>query len=179
VETEKRLLDETIRDHFLTKLYTLARLRKVKETQKARDLIEFHSRHKYLLMAYNQAVMREMGRIVSDQKDLGMEKAISRYSELLSIAMEKGARYTSHINVLTHCYGYISKELSSEERDFFSDSIEMYRDDRIPLTSVKTIVRSWIIRFNVKYLLDQYYFEPYPMELVSGFDEKRDRELWK
>lgn len=179
VESEKRLLDERIRDHFLTKLFTIARYRKVMDEMKARTLIDFHSRAKFLLMAYDQNTMREMGRIVSNQKELGIEDAVEGYQKLLGIAMEKGPRYTSHINVMLHGFGYVSSELTSAEKDLFMDSIEMFRDDRIPLTTLKSILRSWLVRFNVKYLLEQYYFDPYPVELTGNYDGKRDRELWK
>jgi uncharacterized protein YbgA (DUF1722 family)/uncharacterized protein YbbK (DUF523 family) len=176
LETEKRLMDERIRDHFLTKLFTISRFRKVED---AKGLIDFHTRSKYLLMAYDQNTMRKMGRVVSSQKELGINDAIRQYHELLGSALVKGPRYTSHINVLMHCFGFVSSELTDDEKRFFLDSVEMYRDDRIPLSSLKTMVNSWIVRFNVKYLKDQYYFDPYPLELVEKIDKKRDRELWK
>lgn len=179
VETEKRLLDDRIRDHFLTKLYTNARFREVKRSGKPKDLIEFHARSKFLLMAYSQITMREMGRIVSNQKETGIGEAIKQYEQLLGKALSKGPDYTSHINVMMHCFGYVSSELSKDEKDFFMDSLDLYRDDRIPLTTLKSMINSWILRFKVKYLLDQYYFEPYPVELIRSIDGKRERELWK
>jgi uncharacterized protein YbgA (DUF1722 family) len=123
--------------------------------------------------------MREMGKIVSKQKEIGIEAAFERYENLLGSALSKGPRYTSHINVLMHCFGYVSSSLTGDEKRFFEDTMELFRDDRIPLTTVKSLMNSWIVRFNVKYLLDQYYFNPYPVELVNAFDGKRDRELWK
>ncbi len=178
VETEKRLTDDRIRDHFLTKLFTNARFRIVRDEPSPRSLIEFHSRSKFLLMAYNQTTMREMGRIVSNQKEIGIESTLERYGSLLGSALSKGPRYTSHINVLMHCFGYFSSQLTNKERSFFMDSLDLYRDDRIPLTTLISIMNSWILRFDVKYLLNQYYFQPYPVELIRSFDEKRDRELW-
>jgi uncharacterized protein YbgA (DUF1722 family) len=179
VETEKRLLDERIRDHFLTKLYTNARFRGVQKEKNPKSLIEFHSRAKHLLMAYNQSLMRDMGRIVSKQKEIGIDTALKEYGSLLGLALSKGPRFSSHINVLMHCFGYVSSDLSDDEKSFFMDSLDLYRDDRIPLNTVKSLIYSWIVRFGEKYLRDQYYFRPYPVELIDTFDGKRDRELWK
>ena len=179
VETEKRLLDDRIRDHFLTKLYCLARYRVVMEENSAKSLIDFHSMSKFTLMAYNQSLMREMGRVVSQQKELGIEAALVRYRALLGRALSKGPSYNSHINVLMHCFGFVSTKLGKEERSFFLDSLDLYRDERVPLISLKTMLRSWLIRFDVDYLLDQYYFEPYPEELMRQLDTKKDRELWR
>jgi uncharacterized protein YbgA (DUF1722 family)/uncharacterized protein YbbK (DUF523 family) len=179
VETEKRLMDERIRDHFLTKLYTNARFRNVRKSGKPKDLIRFHSRAKYLLMSYNQTVMREMGRIVSDQKAIGIGEAFDRYGKLLGEAMARGPRFTSHINVCMHGFGYVSSELTDQEKDLFMQSLDLFRDDRIPLNSLKTMLLSWFLRYKVDYMLDQFYFQPYPIELIQAFDGKRDRELWK
>lgn len=178
-ESEARLKDQTILDHFLTKLFTLARFDMSRKKAKAKDLIEFHSTHKFLLMAYDQDIMRKMGKIVADQKDIGTDKAWDQYFRLLKEALSKGSRFTNHINVLQHCFGYVSDELSGEEKGFFLDLLDAYRDDRIPLSTCKEVLRGHVIRFNVSYLLDQVYFRPYPLELTPGFEPKRDRELWR
>jgi uncharacterized protein YbgA (DUF1722 family) len=123
--------------------------------------------------------MREMGRIVADQKETGIEETWSLYFDRLTDTLEKGASYTDHINVLQHCFGYISKELNPDEKGFFLDLLEAFRDDRVPLSTCKEVLRGYIIRFKVEYLTDQVYFRPYPVELAPGYDPKRDRELWK
>ena len=179
VEDEARLSDGNILDHFLTKLFTIARYQEYRRKGGARDLIEFHSRHKYLLMAYSQKELREMGGIVATQKEKGTDKAWDLYSIHLLKAMTKGAKYTSHINVLTHCFGFVSDRLEPAERAFFLDIVEAYRDDRVPLSTCKEVLRAMIVRFDVEYLKDQFYFGPYPVELTPGYDPKRNRELWR
>ncbi|MFW3146100.1 MAG: YbgA family protein [Thermoplasmatota archaeon] len=179
VEDEKRLDDPTIRDHFLTKLYTLARFRLMKGSGKSRDLIRFHSQHKFLLMAYSQKELKELGRIVAGQKGSRFENVLDQYGIHLSKAMARGPKYTSNINVLMHCFGYVSDEMSREEKGFYLDLLDAYKDDRVPLATCKQVMLSYVIRFQVDYLEDQYYFRPYPAELAPGFDPKRDRELWK
>ncbi|MGA1820451.1 MAG: YbgA family protein, partial [Thermoplasmatota archaeon] len=179
VEDEARLSDNTILDHFLTKLFTIARFHEYRRKGEARDLIEFHSRHKFLLMAYSQKELREMGGIVATQKEKGTGKAWDLYSIHLLRALAKGAKYTSHINVLTHCFGFVSERLERAERGFFLDLVEAYRDDRVPLSTCKEVIRAMILRFDVEYLKDQFYFRPYPVELAPGYDPKRNRELWR
>ena len=179
IEDEARLSDPSILDHFLTKLFTNARFSQSRKRGAASDLIEFHSRHKFLLMAYYQKELREMGKIVASQKEKGIEKAWDLYSLHLSSAMSKGPRFTSHINVLSHCFGYVSDRLGTDEKGFFLDLLQAYRDDRIPLSSCKEVLRSLIIRFDVEYLKEQVYFRPYPVELAPGYEPKRNRELWR
>jgi uncharacterized protein YbgA (DUF1722 family)/uncharacterized protein YbbK (DUF523 family) len=179
VEDEARLQDVGIRDHFLTKLYALARLREARMSGNANDLIAFHSRHKLLLMSYNQSQLRVLGRIVATQKEKGITAAFSAYAEGLSQALAKGPKHTNIINTMMHAFGYVSEGISPDERAHFLDMIALYREDRIPFSACRELLRSLANRFDVEYLKDQYFFEPYPVSLVVGYEPHRGRDLWK
>lgn len=178
VEDEKRLLNEDIREHFLTKLFTTSRFREVMEAGDAKALVDFHSDHKFLLMAYDQSTMRKMGRVVADQRSLGVHEALRSYRELLLKAMGKGPGYKPVINVLQHCLGYF-KDLSAEEKGFFLDMIDTYRDGRVPLSALTSVIRSWSIRFDQDYIKRQKFFDPYPEDLIIDHSQYRGRDLWK
>jgi uncharacterized protein YbgA (DUF1722 family)/uncharacterized protein YbbK (DUF523 family) len=175
VEDEGRLQNFDIRQHFLTKLFTLARFREATARRGMKDLVAFHARHKFLLMAYNQTAMRELGRVVANAKRLPLDEVVRTYRTGLLAALAKAPRRTSAINVLLHGFGYVSDNLSPSEKSFFLDALERYRARQIPLSVPASLVRSWSIRFGVEYLLDQIYFEPFPQELVSVLDSGKGR----
>ena len=175
IEDEGRLKSFDIRQHFLTRLFALARFRHASDLGRMRDLVAFHSRHKLLLMAYNQNKMRELGRIAANPERRPIAEVFSRYAEGLHLALAKAPRRTSAINVLMHGLGYVSDGLEASEKAFFVDSLEQYRDRRVPLASPTSIMRSWIVRFDVAYLADQVYFEPFPLELVDVLDSGKGR----
>ncbi|MBD3278349.1 MAG: DUF1722 domain-containing protein [Candidatus Aegiribacteria sp.] len=179
VEDDGRLHNPKIRDHFFTKLFTLASFRIVEENGKASDLVEFHSRYKLLLMSYNQSEMRSMGRTVADQKETGLKNAMQNYRQHLEKALHRGRTYRNNINTLQHAFGYVSESLSGDERKFFLDNLEMYREARTPLKTCLDLLRSWILRFNVEYLSDQTFFQPYPEDLNEKFDTYRMKDYWK
>lgn len=162
VETEGRLMNFRIREHWLTKLYTMARFREMKKSGSMKDLVDFHTRSKFSLMAYNQKELKEMGRIVANPEKRPMTEVISDYGEHLSGALAKSPRYTSNINVLMHAMGYFSDKISTDEKSYFLDSLERYRQGQIPLSVCIHIIRSWIIRFDEPYLSQQAFFQPYP-----------------
>jgi uncharacterized protein YbbK (DUF523 family) len=54
IEDERRLLNPRIKEHFLTKLFAFASIRRVKNSGTIEELVRFHSENKYLLTAYNQ-----------------------------------------------------------------------------------------------------------------------------
>lgn len=178
VEDDGRLHNVEIRDHFLRKLFTLADFRRVGRSRSASELVDFQSRNKLLLMAYDQERMRELGRIVADQKSTGLERTVELYGEQLRAAMSAGPSYRANINVLQHALGYVSEHLSPEERRFFLDHLEMYREGRTPLVTCLKLLESWIVRFRVEYLRGQSFFRPYPEELHDRCGGRGKDEYW-
>jgi len=180
IETEGRLTNFRIREHWLIKLYTLADFHNLKSSKSQNALVEFHTKNKFLFMAYNQNIMREMGRLVANPQKITFENVITNYEQLLHKLLQNPPNYTAHINVLMHSLGFFKKNLSGEEKAFFLDEMEKYRTGWIPLFVLQNLLNSWIVRFNEPYLKDQTYFNPYPEELMN-FDLKdtwRGRSYW-
>jgi len=175
IEDEGRLKNFDIREHYLTRLFTMARFRTARAAGRARDLVAFQAQHKLILMAYSQTKMREMGRLVANSGKNPVSEQFSDYQALLHQALLRSPRRTSAINVLLHGFGYVSDALKPREKAFFLDSLEQYRNRHVPLSVPTSILRAWIIRFEIEYLADQYYFEPYPEGLVDVLDSGKGR----
>jgi uncharacterized protein YbgA (DUF1722 family)/uncharacterized protein YbbK (DUF523 family) len=165
IEDEGRLRNPTIKSHFLTKLYTLANFREVKKLESSKAIVKFHSENKLLLKVYNEKEMRFMGKIVAKRDQYSIGNLFSVYEEHLSKALKRAPRCGSQINVLMNSMGYFSKGLSGDEKQFFLNSLEDYKAGVIPLSVLRGIFKSWLIRFQDNYLLSQTFFEPYPKEL--------------
>jgi uncharacterized protein YbgA (DUF1722 family)/uncharacterized protein YbbK (DUF523 family) len=177
VETEGRLRNYRLREHYLTKLFTLARWRLASQSGAMKDLVGFHSRHKLLLMAYNQAELKKLGSIVANPARVAVGEVISEYRSHLAGALRRVPRYTSNINVCMHALGYFSNYLKPREKSYFLDSLERYRQGKIPLSAVTGILSAWIARFDQEYLEQQVFFKPYPEELALLSDSGKGREL--
>lgn len=176
VEDEGRIRNFTIREHFLTRIFLFARFREAKKSGSMKNLVAFHSLHKLLLMGYNQSQMRLLGRIVANREKADWETMTSRYEEHLKRALAHPPRFTAMINVLLHAFGGFSEQLTKEEKSFFLDGIEEYRDERIPLSALLQVLRAWSIRFRNDYLLGQIFLQPYPGQLVEITDSGKGRE---
>jgi uncharacterized protein YbgA (DUF1722 family)/uncharacterized protein YbbK (DUF523 family) len=167
VEDEGRLRNPRIKEHFLTKLFTIASFREVKASNSLRNLVGFHSENKLLLKTYNQKELRKLGKIVANQKSKTLVETIRDYEQHLFGALRRPPRCGSNINVLMNAMGYFSNALSKEEKSFFLDSLEKYRAGNLPFSVVISILRAWIIRFKEDYLAKQTLFEPYPEDLMD------------
>jgi uncharacterized protein YbgA (DUF1722 family)/uncharacterized protein YbbK (DUF523 family) len=167
IEDERRLLNPRIEEHFLTKLFTLARFRSIKNSSSIRELVRFQAENKYLLTAYNQKELRALGRIVANQERKPVDELIKAYETNLHSAFKRSPSAGSNINVMLKVMGYFSHQLTQEEKSFFLSSLEKYRAGRLPLSACISILKSWIIRFQQEYLANQTFLEPYPEELTA------------
>jgi uncharacterized protein YbgA (DUF1722 family)/uncharacterized protein YbbK (DUF523 family) len=177
IEDEGRLHSFDIRQHFLTQLFSLARFRDVVREGTMGSLVAFHSRHKYLLMAYSQSALKRLGRIVANAEHCQAGEVIETYRAGLLPALAKPPRRANSINVLLHVLGHVSDGLKPAEKAFFLDELERYRDQRVCLSAPTSLLRSWIARFEVSYLMDQFYFDPFPETLVEVLDSGKGRKL--
>lgn len=181
VEDEKRLLNERIREHFLTKLYTLADFREVKKSGSGNALVEFQAKNKLLLTAYNQVQLHIMGRLVAERKSRMLSETLHEYETHLSQALRRPPNVGSNYNVLTKAAGYFTSGLTHEEKAFFLDIANKYRAGLQPFSAPLSIVRAWIVRFNEGYLGKQTFFEPFPekLRILKTAESEEEKDYWK
>lgn len=166
VEEEGRLHDPEIRENFIERIFALKRWREmVGQGESRRNLVDFHTRHKLLILSHSPAHYREMGKLVAQAKAMPIKQLFRQYEGLLmaSLAMKATARKNS--NVLMHMMGYFKKQLSPEEKQELLEVIDNYRRGSIPLVVPITLVRHYVRKYNQLYLQEQVYLDPHPLEL--------------
>lgn len=177
IEDEGRINNYTLREHFLTQLFALTEFRILRQQPSIQGLISYHTRRKLQLLGYNQARSRELGRVVAAYRRGDIGASFDEYENHLRQALAKPPRYTSIINVLLHAFGGLSAELNSPERQFFLNTVEEYRDERVPLSVPLRLLEAWALRQDNRYLLAQSFLAPYPRELTEITDSGKGRKL--
>lgn len=176
VEDDGRLKNYKIREHFLTKLFLLRDFRDVRARKSIDELIKFHRDNKLLLMAYNQKQLKELGKIVGSNGKEEVDKVFEEYEKGLGLALARAPRYTSNINVLMRAMGYFSDQLSHREKEFILETIQKYRDGRVPFSAPLYVIKTNIVRFDKENLMHQTFFEPFPSELTDISDSGKGRD---
>jgi uncharacterized protein YbgA (DUF1722 family) len=128
-------------------------------------------------MGYHQSKMREMGRIAAGASARPVEAVFDEYEKALRAALGKEPSFTSMINVLQHAMGGFKNVLSPEEKRFFLNSLDEYRDKRIPLSAVLYVLRAWSAKHGNDYIAGQSFMEPFPRELMEISDSGKGRKL--
>jgi uncharacterized protein YbgA (DUF1722 family) len=156
--SERHRYDSAERERRQGLRHVLRELAHIDAEGRPADLMELHARCKYLLLAYDETAMRELGRLVATQAERPREESIALYRGWINKAFERPATVGGHINALMHAFGHVSSQLSPEERAGFLEQLTALRDGRVTLESVRSTLHSWITRVDVPYLAGQIYF---------------------
>ncbi len=166
IEEEGRLNDPALRENFLTRVLVHHRWRRLQaEGITPASLLEFHTRHKYLVMAHSLRAYRLLGKMLSDLAKPSLFEIAARYFAKLMAALAKPARRPNHVNALQHLAGYLTSHLDGCDRQELMAIIEAYRRGEVPLIVPVTLLRHHQSRIQNPYLMHQYYLEPYPAAL--------------
>ena len=166
VEEEGRLHDPILRENFIDRIFTYRRYREIIEKKdRIRSLVDFHTRHKLLLMSHSPKHLQQMGQIVAHAKEPSIEDFIRQYERLLMEAMALKPSMAKHTNVLHHVLGYFKKNLSSDEKQELMEVINEYRQGFIPLIVPVILINHFVRKYGESYLKEQIYLNPHPLEL--------------
>jgi uncharacterized protein YbgA (DUF1722 family) len=167
VEEEGRLNDPFLREHFISRVFAIARLRAFFSTDwTLTDLMNFHATQKLQLMGFAPAGQKRLGRLIANANNWELDELKEQYSagflQVIGARLSRG----KHVNVLQHMAGYVSRQMELEERYDLSRMIHQYEDGLVPLIVPVSLLRHHVIRFNVEYLASQVYLQPYPEALM-------------
>lgn len=166
VEEEGRLNDPVLRENFIECLFTFKRYRTMLAQGRSRGgLVNFHTRHKLLLLAHSPQVYREMGRLVATADRFPEGELFHRYETLLMKAMQLRPTVKKHVNVLHHLMGYFKKNLTPDEKQELLDVIDRYAGGTVPLVVPLTLLNHYVRKYDQPYLKEQVYLQPHPLEL--------------
>jgi len=166
VEEDGRLHDTKLRENFIEAIFGVKRWRESVSPQPTRrGFVEFHTKHKLLLMAHSPIHMRLMGKLVADIKNYAMDDFRVRYQKLLMEALRLKTTRRRNTDVLMHCIGFLKKLLSSDEKKELLEIIQHYHQGHLPLIVPVTLLNHYVRKYDPPYLRDQYYLQPHPIEL--------------
>jgi uncharacterized protein YbgA (DUF1722 family)/uncharacterized protein YbbK (DUF523 family) len=167
VEEEGRLNDAGLRDNFIVRVFSYHRLRSLMRNRfSIGALVQFHTIHKYLLLAHSPKHYGSMGKLVAAAKNISQNTLMDEYPVLFMEGLNIKTTTKKNVNVLQHIFGFLKNHLAADEKKDIGDVIEDYRKEIIPLIVPITLLRHYIQKHNVRYILDQVYLNPHPKELM-------------
>ena len=162
------------REAFLSAIFALAELRHIVETGGARELIDFHASLKLLGLAFEQTIIRRLGRLVADNAQaFGQDSAArtrigAEYHAGIRELFAGRPKPGGYVDAMQHALGHVSPKITSTERQHLVQSIAEYRAGHVSLSTPLGLLRSLALRFETEWLLGQRLFSAYPRELLSA-----------
>lgn len=166
VEDEGRLHDPKLRENFIERIFVFKRWRELIALPKRRGhLVDFHAKHKLLVLSHSEKHHRRMGRLVAKAKEMTINALYKEYQKLLMEALRLKTTTKKNVNVLQHVMGYFKKQLSGDEKQELLELIDHYRSYYVPLIVPITLINHYVRKYEQPYLKQQYYLHPHPIEL--------------
>ncbi len=166
VEEEGRLHDPVLRENFIERIFVRHRWQELLNSKpKAGDIVNFHTRHKLLLMAHSPAQYKSLGKLVAEVRKFSPAEFQNEYLLQLTQAMRKPATPARHQNVMLHILGYFKADLTPAEKAELIGLIDKYKEGMFPLIVPITLINHYIRKYDKSYLAEQHYLNPHPAEL--------------
>jgi len=164
-EEEGRLNDPSLRESFVERVFALDRWRRTMAGGVTpRRLVDFHTRHKLLLLSHSEVHYRAAGRLVADagRRDRDRAALADEYLRTFMEGMQRRATRRRHANVLQHLAGYLKRRIDSGDRRALAALIDEYRTGAVPLVVPIRFLRHHFRHAPDRYVEMQHYLEPCP-----------------
>lgn len=167
VEEEGRLSDAPLRENFIERVFCYRRYQDLLENGVTRQaVVQFHTIHKYLLMAHSPQHYQALGRLVAQPERYRPKELGHQYGDLFMKALTVKATVRKHVNVLQHILGYFKDHLGTQEKAELLGVIGDYHQGLTPLIVPLTLIKHYVHLFDVGYIREQVYLNPHPKELM-------------
>ncbi len=166
VEEEGRLFDLRLRENFIKRVYVYAEWQRlVRDGLTYHHLLQFHSRHKLLLIAHHYGNSKLLGKLIANFSPDNLSTVAQEYIALFMQTLKRLPDRRHHGQVLTRIVATINKHLKPEQQKDVSKLIEEYLAGYVSLATPVRMIRHYLTQVGEPYLELQSYLKPYPEEL--------------
>ena len=167
VEEEGRLNDPMLRENFIERVFVYYRWQQLlQEGLTVFGLMEFHQRHKFILLAHDEAEYRKLGPLIASVNRNNLKQLSEEYLLRMMTCLKARASRNRHTNVLMHVMGFLKNKITGDDKQELIEVMDNYRLGQVPLIVPITLMRHHLRKYPDDYICNQYYMAPYPEELM-------------
>jgi len=160
VTDEEKLHDPKYREHFIELIFIMKRWRElILQKKSLRNLMIFHTKHKLIIMSHSVSHSKEFEKIlIKNPKDCA--KLYQIYHQKLVEVLRLHTTIKKHGKVLQYALSYCKSHLTADEKKEIQSILDQYQNDVLPLMVPITRINLYAKKYQIEYLLEQYYFNP-------------------
>ena len=170
-EDEKRLNNISIRENFLTRIFVLANLRESLESNSIEKVFEFYSKNMLLFLCHDEKLTAQLGLLfkTEDSFEIVSREFQNSIPKILSFIPKKN----TIIDTFNYIFNHVKLKLSESEKFYYHSLIDGFENDLISQYEISTLLYSWALRYNLKSIIDQSMFNPFPKNLLLDLVESK------
>ena len=170
-EDEKRLNNISIRENFLTRIFVLADLRESLESNSIEKVFQFFSKNMLLFLCHDEKLTAQLGLIfkTEDSFEIISREFQNSISKILLFIPKKN----TIIDTFNYIFTHVKLKLSESEKFYYYSLIDGFENDLISQYEISTLLYSWALRYNLKSIIDQSMFNPFPKNLLLDLVESK------
>ena len=166
VESQARLDDPILRENFIRRIFVYKRwLELLAGGKTIGRLVDFHTRHKLLIRAYDLKGYRELGHLLGESSMDTVDAVFDAYGARVFKALSLKSTPKKNSDVLMHAMGYFKKDLDDGDKRELLGMINGCKGGKLPLLVPATLLNHFARKYERPYLSQQYYLNPHPLEL--------------
>lgn len=165
VEEAGRLNDPDLKESFVLRVFAYHDWHQQMHSPSAASLVKFWTRYKYLVLAHDEAIYRQLGPLVGRCGKENIGELAKIFFEKLMLALSKPSTVAGNVNSLEHLRGFVKDQADPVEKASLTRAINDYRKGVVPLIVPLSLLRHLLDRYPVGYAREQQYLQPYPDEL--------------
>ena len=167
VEDDGRLHDPSLRENFIERVFVFWRWKEFRKRGGTfRDLIDFHTDHKFIILSHSPSHYSRLGKVVAGVKGRRRGEVHNEYFGVMMEGLKLNATTKKNTNVLYHMAGFFKEQLTSGEKHELHDVVGQYQKGILPLIVPIVLFRHYVYKYDEPYLKRQYYLNPHPTELM-------------
>ena len=170
IEDEARLRNDLLRNSFLTRLFTMASLRKAMASQSHDAVHDFYLKNQMLFMCYDKAKTKDLSELMRNEDMCKNNDFDDKLKQIVFNILNTIPNSESVFGSFMYIFTMIKDRLHNSERDHFDSLMSGFSRGLASYSEISTLLYSWALRFDLEMIQSQTIFNPYPKQL--SFDSK-------
>jgi uncharacterized protein YbgA (DUF1722 family) len=133
-------------------------------SSRAANLLAFWSRYKFVVLACDERLYRQIGPLLADLSNDVQTRAEQVLEKIMAAAAQAPSRQ-NHVNALQHLAGFITRFLDANEKQAWLAALADYQAGRVEFSAAASLLQEHLQRFGGDYVRAQHYprwFLQYP-----------------
>ena len=124
-----------------------------------------------LFLCHDEKLTAQLGLIFKTEDNF--EIVSHEFQNSIPIILSFIPKKNTILDTFNYIFTHVKLKLSESERLYYYSLIDGFENDLISQYEISTLLYSWALRYNLKSIIDQSMFNPFPKNLLLDLVESK------